>query len=96
MFTGCAHPVMHCSISLLWLSQHALFLSDTRGSFQIGFVLLVLPAHRCVDSIITVWEDLSRRDLLLFPEWDEDRNEVKCRQSNRFIDHLFKRRHEEI
>lgn len=51
MFTGPAHSVMHCVTSVLRQRRHALFLSDTKGSSQIGFVLLVLPADRYVDVI---------------------------------------------
>jgi len=46
-------------------------------------------------GFVMIQEDLSPRDSLLFPKWDQDTNEVKCRQSDRFIDYLFKWRHEE-
>lgn len=51
MFTEPAYFVMHCSISVLWLSRHALFLSGMRGWTQIGFILSLLPADRYADVI---------------------------------------------
>lgn len=50
MFTGHTHSVMHCSISMLWLHQCALFLRDTRSSPQSGCADMVLPAARYVDT----------------------------------------------
>jgi len=53
------------------------------------------PAHSGLWDPVMVREDLSHRDLLLFLEWDEDTYKVRSHQSNRFIDHLFKWKHEE-
>lgn len=39
MFAVPAHVVLHCSISVLQLRQHDLFLSGMRGLSQTGFVL---------------------------------------------------------